>query len=200
DVAALRGALAQLGAVDSGTFAAVTADIEFYRRLVVASHASVLVWTFNTFARIFAQLGERYPELWKVDRAYVDALDEVVRALVAGHQEKARTLMHDLLTRRSGVVLTQLAPQPLQELGRRSRRCRWRAAAATSTAGCTRVGVSGATSSRRSRGCACSPIIRMRASARASATPSRRTWPTSARSGCAVMLQTFEQITTNNHN
>jgi len=44
----------------------------------------------------------------------------VVRALVAGHQEKARTLMHELLTRRSGVVLTQLAPHPLQEVGRHS--------------------------------------------------------------------------------
>ena len=120
DVAALRGAMARLSDVDSGTFAAVEADIEFYRRLVVASGATVLVWTFNTFARIFALLGERYPELWKIDRAYVDALDEVVRALVAGHQEKARTLMHELLTRRSGVVLTQLAPHPLQEVGRHS--------------------------------------------------------------------------------
>src|SRR4051812_27635594 len=51
DVAALRGALAQLGPVDSGTFAAVTADIEFYRRLGGAPHASVLVWAFNTFPR-----------------------------------------------------------------------------------------------------------------------------------------------------
>src|SRR6476469_1241829 len=46
DVAALRGAMARLSDVDSGTFAAVEADIEFYRRLVVASGATVLVWTF----------------------------------------------------------------------------------------------------------------------------------------------------------
>ncbi len=120
DVAALRGALAELGGVPSGTPEAVAADIEFYRRLVVASHATVLAWTFNTFARIFALLGERYPELWRVDRAYVDALDEVVRAIVAGDEAAARSLMQGVLERRSGVVLSQLAPQPLQELGRMS--------------------------------------------------------------------------------
>ncbi|HEY1586870.1 MAG TPA: GntR family transcriptional regulator [Polyangia bacterium] len=120
DVAALRGALAQLGAVESGTPAAVDADIEFYRRLVVSARATVLTWIFNTFARIFGLLGERYPELWKVDRAYVDALDEVVRAVIKGDEERARSLMHDLLTRRSGVVLSQLAPQPVQQLGRLS--------------------------------------------------------------------------------
>src|SRR3954471_1580581 len=111
DVAALRGALAELGVVDSGTVAAVHADIEFYRRLVIMARETVLAWTFNTFARIFAILGERYPELWRVDRAYVDALDEIVRAIVGGREERARTLMHEVLTRRSGVVLSQLAPQ-----------------------------------------------------------------------------------------
>ena len=120
DVASLRGALAELGAVASGTIAAVAADIEFYRRLVLASRATVLAWIFNTFARIFALLGERYPELWKVDRAYVDSLDEVVRAIVAGDDARARALMHDVLELRSGVVLSQLAPQPVQQLGRLS--------------------------------------------------------------------------------
>jgi DNA-binding FadR family transcriptional regulator len=120
DVAGLRSAIAQLGAVQSGTAAAVAADIEFYRRLVVTAHTHVLAWTFNTFARIFAILGERSPELWHVDRAYVDALDVVVRAIIAGEEERARTLMHEILTRRSGVVLSQLAPQPLQQLGRHS--------------------------------------------------------------------------------
>ena len=111
----------ELGAVESGTLAAVEADIEFYRRLVVASRATVLAWIFNTFARIFGCLGERYPELWKIDRAYVDALDEVVRAIVAGDEARARTLMHSICSRRrSGVVLSQLAPQPLQQLGRLS--------------------------------------------------------------------------------
>jgi len=120
DVAALRGALAQLGAVETGTVEAVAADIEFYRCLVVASRATVLAWTFNTFARIFGLLGERYPELWAIDRAYVDALDEVVRAMVAGDEPGARSLMRRVLEGRSGVVLSQLAPQPLQQLGRLS--------------------------------------------------------------------------------
>ncbi|HEX6835809.1 MAG TPA: GntR family transcriptional regulator [Polyangia bacterium] len=120
DVAALRAAQVQLSAVESGTVEAVAADIEFYRRLVLASRATVLVWTFNTFARIFALLGERYPELWKIDRAYVDALDEVVRAIAGGDEAEARALMRSVLEGRSGVVLSQLAPQPLQQLGRLS--------------------------------------------------------------------------------
>ena len=120
DAAALRGALAKLGGVESGTIEAVEADIELYRRLVVSARTSVLTWIFNTFARIFGFLGERYPELWKIDRAYVDALDDVVRALIKGDEERARSLMHDLLGRRSGVVLMQLAPQPVQQLGRLS--------------------------------------------------------------------------------
>ena len=111
DVASLRAALADLGTVESGTPAAVHADIEFYRRLVLASRATVLAWVFNTFARIFAQLGERYPQLWKVDRAYVDALDEVVRAMIAGDEAAARQRMRELLELRSGVVLVQLAPE-----------------------------------------------------------------------------------------
>ena len=111
DVSALRGALAALGSVESGTVAAVHADIEFYRRLVLSSRATVLAWVFNTFARIFAQLGERYPELWKIDRGYLDALDEVVRAVVSGDEAGARRRMHQLLELRSGVVMVQLAPQ-----------------------------------------------------------------------------------------
>ena len=90
DLAGLRGALGQLGAVQSGTVEAVEADIEFYRRLVVASRATVLAWVFNTFARIFALLGQRYPELWKVDRAYVESLDEIVRAIVSGDERRRR--------------------------------------------------------------------------------------------------------------
>jgi GntR family transcriptional repressor for pyruvate dehydrogenase complex len=120
DLSSLRGALAELGGADSGTLEAVTADIEFYRRLVLTSRATVLAWIFNTFARIFALLGERYPELWKVDRAYVESLDEVVRALSGGDEARARALMHDVLELRSGVVLSQLAPQPVQQLGRLS--------------------------------------------------------------------------------
>ncbi|HEY2747178.1 MAG TPA: GntR family transcriptional regulator [Polyangia bacterium] len=120
DLAALRGALGQLGAVESGTVEAVEADVEFYRRLVVASRATVLAWVFNTFARIFTLLGARYPELWKIDRAYVEALDEIVRTIVAGDEARARSSMHSLLEARSGVILSQLAPQPLQQLGRLS--------------------------------------------------------------------------------
>jgi len=118
DLAALRGALAQLGSVESGSIDAVHADIEFYRRLVLASRATVLTWIFNTFARIFAQLGERYPQLWKWERAYLDALDEVVRAIAAGNEAEARGRMRELLELRSGVLLVQLAPQNAESRGR----------------------------------------------------------------------------------
>lgn len=111
DLSSLRSALAQLGGVASGTVEAVHADIEFYRRLVLISHTTVLAWVFNTFARIFAQLGERHPQLWKIDRAYVDALDDVVRAIAAADEPQARRRMRELLELRSGVVLVQLAPQ-----------------------------------------------------------------------------------------
>lgn len=130
DQAALRTALAQLGVAESGTIEAVHADIEFYRRLVIASRTTVLAWVFNTFARIFALLGERYPELWRIDGAYVEALDAIVRALIAGDERGARGEMRELLERRDGIVLTHLQPQPLQQLGRSSLS---RPAAATST-------------------------------------------------------------------
>jgi GntR family transcriptional repressor for pyruvate dehydrogenase complex len=120
DLSSLRGALAQLGSVETGTVEAVQADIEFYRRVVLASHATVLAWVFNTFARIFAQLGERYPELWKIDRAYVDALDDIVRAIAAADEGQARRRMRELLELRSGVVLVQLAPQRADSLRRPS--------------------------------------------------------------------------------
>ena len=43
-----------------------------------------------------------------------------MRAIVAGDEARARSQMHTLLEGRSGVVLSQLAPQPLQQLGRLS--------------------------------------------------------------------------------
>jgi hypothetical protein len=75
---------------------------------------------FNTFARIFALLSERYPDLWRVDRAYVDALDAIVRAMITGDEARARDGMQELLELRDGVVLLQLQPQPLRQLGRSS--------------------------------------------------------------------------------
>jgi GntR family transcriptional repressor for pyruvate dehydrogenase complex len=120
DVAALRAALGRLGSVESGTVEAVHADIEFYRAVVLSARTNVLMWIFNTFARIFGLLGERYPQLWKIDRAYVDTLDEVVRAMVAGAEGPARTRMGQLLELRSGVVLATLAPERADPLPRAS--------------------------------------------------------------------------------
>jgi GntR family transcriptional repressor for pyruvate dehydrogenase complex len=111
ELRALRRALDELRVVESGTVAAVHADIEFYRRLVLAARSTVLTWVFNTFARIFGQLGERYPELWKIDRGYVDALDEALRLIEGRDEAGARRRMFDILESRSGIVLAQLAPQ-----------------------------------------------------------------------------------------
>ena len=109
----LRRALDELRVVESGTIEAVLADINFYRHVVLASKTTVLVWTFNTFARIFAYLGERYPQLWKIDAGYIDALDAVVTRMSAGDENDARRQMADLLETRSGIVLSQLAPERL---------------------------------------------------------------------------------------
>jgi DNA-binding FadR family transcriptional regulator len=111
ELRALRRALDELRVAESGTVAAVHADIELYRRLVLASRTTVLVWVFNTFARIFTHLGERYPELWKLDRAYVDAVDDVLRLIEGGNEPAARKRMFDLLELRSGVILRQLIPE-----------------------------------------------------------------------------------------
>jgi GntR family transcriptional regulator, transcriptional repressor for pyruvate dehydrogenase complex len=110
ELRALRRAVDELRVVESGTVAAVHADIELFRRLVLATRTTVLVWVFNTFARIFAQLGERYPELWRFDRAYVDAMDEVVRLIEADDEGGARKRLAEILSLRSGVTLHQLIP------------------------------------------------------------------------------------------
>jgi GntR family transcriptional regulator, transcriptional repressor for pyruvate dehydrogenase complex len=114
ELRALRRALDELRVVESGTIEAVHADISFYRHLVLASKTTVLVWVFNTFARIFAYLGERYPQLWKIDRDYLDALDDVVTRMSSGDEKEARRRMADLLESRSGLVLGQLAPERLE--------------------------------------------------------------------------------------
>ena len=109
DLRALRSALDRLRAATPG-LEAVRADIDFYRRLVVSTHSVVLVWVFNTFARIFDQLGERYPQLWPVDESYVLRLEDVVRSLVAGKGQKAREEMNDLLNLRNADLLKELLP------------------------------------------------------------------------------------------
>ena len=113
ELRALRRALDELRVVESGTIEAVLADINFYRHLVLASKTTVLVWVFNTFARIFAYLGERYPQLWKIDGAYLDALDDVLTRMSGGDEKEARRKMADVLESRSGLVLGQLAPERL---------------------------------------------------------------------------------------
>jgi GntR family transcriptional repressor for pyruvate dehydrogenase complex len=109
DLRALRSALDQLRAAEPG-LPTVLADIEFYRRIILTAHSVVLVWVFNTFARIFEQLGERYPELWTVDEDYTARLEEVVRSLVAGKGNRARDQMRELLNLRNGDLLKQLVP------------------------------------------------------------------------------------------
>ena len=117
ELRALRRALDELRLVESGTPEAVQADIELYRHLVLASKTTVLIWVFNTFARIFSDLGQRYPQLWSIDRAYLDALDEVIARMSANDEKEARRKMADLLESRSGLVLAQLAPERVDNGG-----------------------------------------------------------------------------------
>ncbi len=109
DLRTLRSALDGVRTAEPG-LSAIRADIEFYRHIVLATHSTVLVWVFNTFARIFSQLAERYPGLWRIDDAYCDQLDEIVRALVAKRGNRARELMQEMFNQRNSELLNQLVP------------------------------------------------------------------------------------------
>lgn len=75
----------------------VAADIEIYRRVAIAAHDLVVMWTFNTFAKIFGELGLHFPELWRRDDEYLAGLVRMTDALRARRPDRARTILADLL-------------------------------------------------------------------------------------------------------
>ena len=90
--------------------APVAADVEVYRRLVLASHDLVLTWVFNTFARIFIDLGERFPQLWSIDTPYIDGLHRVLRHVREGREDRARAEMRKVFAERAVKLDEALRP------------------------------------------------------------------------------------------
>lgn len=87
---------------------AVEADVALWRAMVLASHNLVLIWVFNTFARIFVELGRRFPMLWRTDAPYLKALDKLVDLLRRGRTDAAREQMRRIFDERSADVLQLL--------------------------------------------------------------------------------------------
>jgi DNA-binding FadR family transcriptional regulator len=131
DYLALEGALEEMRHAAVGT-PAVAADVAFWRALVLASHNLVLVWVFNTFARIFFELGRRFPMLWRLDQPYVDALGRIVDHLRAGRAREARAAMRRIFDERTAEIMKLLdesrasRPKPRPSTSRRSRASRAR--------------------------------------------------------------------------
>jgi DNA-binding FadR family transcriptional regulator len=88
----------------------VGADVEVYRRLVESTRSLVVMWTFNTFARIFAELGDRFPELWRNDAGYVDALSRVLRAVSEKRADRAREELRHVVDELGNAILATLRP------------------------------------------------------------------------------------------
>jgi GntR family transcriptional repressor for pyruvate dehydrogenase complex len=95
---------------------AVIADVRLFHMITLASHNLVLIWVFNTFSKIFLELGRRFPELWHVDDEYLREMDEVIFDLRRGKGDKARARMGRLLDARSGELARQMrkADEPLK--------------------------------------------------------------------------------------
>jgi GntR family transcriptional repressor for pyruvate dehydrogenase complex len=126
DWLAVEAALEELRALPSGSPAAA-ADVEVFRRITRASHNLLIVWVFNTFAKIFIELGRRFPLLWTTDEAYVAALGRVLDHLRAGRGPRARREMARLFDERAGDVMVKLRSltgraEPAPARRRRARR------------------------------------------------------------------------------
>lgn len=68
-------------------------DLEFFRRLVEASHSLVALWLFNTFARVFSGLVERRPGLWVRQAGLRRTWILLVRAVERHHPGEARRIL-----------------------------------------------------------------------------------------------------------
>lgn len=123
DMDAIEAALQALKQAPPGT-ALVAADVELYRRIALASHSLVIVWVFNTFAKIFIELGERFPEAWSNDAAYLAGLGRVARWLRERRAERARDEMRQLFEQRGMTLAGSLNPDGAAAAAERSRRSR----------------------------------------------------------------------------
>jgi DNA-binding FadR family transcriptional regulator len=89
----------------------VAADVELYRRIALASHSLVLTWVFNTFSKIFLELGERFPEAWSNDEPYVGGLARMLRWLRERRVERAREELRQLFEVRSAELAGTINPE-----------------------------------------------------------------------------------------
>ncbi len=102
------------------------ADVEVFHQLVLAAQSLVLTWVFNTFARIFLELGERFPAAWPPSRDYEAGLHVLLSLVAAGQAERARAQLRLLFAERSATLVQILHPQvartrrPRKAAGQRS--------------------------------------------------------------------------------
>jgi GntR family transcriptional regulator, transcriptional repressor for pyruvate dehydrogenase complex len=98
----------------------VRADVELYRQIALASHSLVIVWVFNTFAKIFLELGERFPEAWSNDEDYLAGLALVLRWLRERRRESACEEMRLVFEARGAALAAALDPDgPARKKSRR---------------------------------------------------------------------------------
>jgi GntR family transcriptional repressor for pyruvate dehydrogenase complex len=89
----------------------VAADVELYRRVVLASHSLVLIWVYNTFAKIFLELGQRYPMLWQIDAPYLEGVARMVRWIEEKRPNRAREEMRHVFEERGMALIDLLRPE-----------------------------------------------------------------------------------------
>jgi GntR family transcriptional repressor for pyruvate dehydrogenase complex len=109
DMDAVEAALEEVRSAPPGA-ALVAADVELYRRIVLASHSLVLIWVFNTFSKIFLEIGDRFPEAWSNDEGYVSALGRAVRWMRERRVERARDEMRQVFEVRTLELTSSLQP------------------------------------------------------------------------------------------
>jgi DNA-binding FadR family transcriptional regulator len=121
DLDAVESALQSVRDAAPGA-ALVAADVEFYRRIALSSRSLVLIWVFNTFAKIFLDLGERFPEAWSNDSAYLTGLGRVVRWMRERRVDRAREEMRQVFEVRGMALAGTLNPDgPLADRPRKKR-------------------------------------------------------------------------------
>jgi len=94
------------------------ADVEFFRRLVLAARDLVVTWIFNTFARTLLTLADRFPDAWRQDTPYLEALQRLLDQLRAGDGARARATLRRTFQSGDSEALQALAVRP-KKPGRR---------------------------------------------------------------------------------
>jgi GntR family transcriptional regulator, transcriptional repressor for pyruvate dehydrogenase complex len=86
----------------------IAADLEFYRRLVAASHSLIYIWIFNTFVRVYTAVIDALEQLWVLPVGYLEHLDALTAAIAAHDSTRARQIMDTHLSS-SDVLALELA-------------------------------------------------------------------------------------------